>query len=45
MNLSVTEESYWALFYMPLYKSLYSLVNVQVQIANKTGLQKNQSCN
>jgi hypothetical protein len=36
----VTEERYWALFYMPLYTFIHSLLNVLVQIANKMGLQK-----
>jgi hypothetical protein len=46
MNLLVTEERYWALFYMPLYTFLHSLLNVLVQIANKMGLQNenNNTC-
>jgi hypothetical protein len=40
LNLLVTEESYWALFYMPLYTFLHNLLNVLVQIANIIGLQK-----
>jgi hypothetical protein len=36
----VTEEHYWALFYMSLYKFLYNLLNVLVQVANKMRLQK-----
>jgi hypothetical protein len=40
LNPSVTEERYWALFYMPLYTFLHNLLNVPVQIANKVGLQK-----
>jgi hypothetical protein len=34
LNLLVTEERYWAPFYMPLYMSLHNLLNVLVQIAN-----------
>jgi hypothetical protein len=37
----VTEERYWALFYMPLYTFIHNLLNVLVQIANKMGIQKN----
>jgi hypothetical protein len=40
LNLSVTEERYWALFYMPLYTFIHNLLIVLVQIANKMGLQK-----
>jgi hypothetical protein len=40
LNLTVTEERYWALSYRPLYTFLHSLLNVPVQIANKMGLQK-----
>jgi hypothetical protein len=39
----VTEERYWTLFYMPLYTFIHNLLNVLVQIANKTnkmGFQK-----
>jgi hypothetical protein len=43
LNLLVTEERYWALFYMPLYTFLHNLLDVLVQIANKTGLRKNYS--
>jgi hypothetical protein len=35
LNLLVTEERYWALFYMPLYTILHTLLNVLAQIANK----------
>jgi hypothetical protein len=42
-NLPVTEERYWALFYMPLYTFSHNLLNVVVQIANKMGLQKRYS--
>jgi hypothetical protein len=38
-NLSVTEERYWAPFYMPLYTSLHNLLNELVQIANTIELQ------
>jgi hypothetical protein len=41
LNLLVTEERYWALFYMPLYTFLHYLLNALVQIANKMGLKKN----
>jgi hypothetical protein len=40
LNLLVTEERYWALFYMPPYTFEHNLLNVLVQIANKMGLQK-----
>jgi hypothetical protein len=40
LNLLVTEDCYWALFYMPLYMSLHNLLNVLVQIANKMGFKK-----
>jgi hypothetical protein len=40
LGLLVKEERCWALFYMPLYTFLHSLLNVLVQIANKIGLQK-----
>jgi hypothetical protein len=40
LDLLVTEEPYWALFYMPLYTFLHNLLNVLVQITNKMGLQK-----
>jgi hypothetical protein len=40
LNPLVTEERYWALFYMPLYMFLHSLLNVLVHIASKVGLQK-----
>jgi hypothetical protein len=40
LNLLVTGERYWALFYMPLYTLLYNLLNVLVKIVNKMGLQK-----
>jgi hypothetical protein len=43
LNLLVTEEHYWALFYMPLCMFLLSLLNVLVQIANKMGLQIKKS--
>jgi hypothetical protein len=33
-NLLVTEERYWALFYMPLYKFLHNLLNVLVMYCN-----------
>jgi hypothetical protein len=39
-NLLVTEESYWALFYMSLYTISHNLPNVPVQIANQVGIQK-----
>jgi hypothetical protein len=42
-NPLVTEELYWALFYMPLYTSLQNLLNVPVEIADKMGLQKYSS--
>jgi hypothetical protein len=38
MNLLVTEERYWALFYMQLYTFLHNLLNVLAQIANNMGL-------
>jgi hypothetical protein len=38
LNLLVTEGSYWALFYMPLYKCVHNLLNVLAQIGNKIGL-------
>jgi hypothetical protein len=39
LNLLVTEERYWALFYMPLFTYFYTIFfNVLVQIANKMGL-------
>jgi hypothetical protein len=31
LNLSVTEERYWAPFYMPLYTFLHNLLNVVVK--------------
>jgi hypothetical protein len=37
----VTEERYWALFYMPLCTFIQNLLNVLVQIASKMGVQKN----
>jgi hypothetical protein len=40
LNLLVTEERYWALFYMSMYTFIHSMLNVLVQIANKMGLQK-----
>jgi hypothetical protein len=40
LKLLVTEERYWALFYMPLYKLLQNFPNALVQNANKTRLQK-----
>jgi hypothetical protein len=40
LNPLVTEEHYWALFYMPLYTFIHNLLNVLVQIANKIRLQK-----
>jgi hypothetical protein len=40
LNLLVTEERYWALFYMPLYTFIHNLLNVLVQIANKMGFKK-----
>jgi hypothetical protein len=40
LNLLVTEERYWALFYMPLHKLVHNVIIVLVQIANKMGLQK-----
>jgi hypothetical protein len=43
LNLLVTEERYWALFYIPLYMFIHNLLNVLVQIANKMGLQKKTS--
>jgi hypothetical protein len=42
-NPPLTEERYWALFYMPLYTSIHvlrNLLNVLVQTANNMGLQK-----
>jgi hypothetical protein len=39
LNLLVTEERYWTLFYMPQYKFLHNSLNVLIQIANKMGLQ------
>jgi hypothetical protein len=41
LNLLVTEERCWTLFYMPLHTFLHSLLNALVQIANKMELQKN----
>jgi hypothetical protein len=41
LNLLVTEEHYWALFYMPLYTFPHNFLNVLVQITNEMGLQKN----
>jgi hypothetical protein len=38
--LFVTEERYWALFYMPLYTYLHNLPNVLVQTANQMSLEK-----
>jgi hypothetical protein len=38
--LPITEERYWALFYMPLYTFLHNLLNVSEQTANKMGVQK-----
>jgi hypothetical protein len=35
----VTEERYWALFYMPLYTFIHNLLNVLVQTADRMGLQ------
>jgi hypothetical protein len=40
LNLLVTEERYWALFYMPLYTFLHNFLNLLAQIANKMGLHK-----
>jgi hypothetical protein len=40
LNLLVTEERYWALFYMPLYTFLHNLLNVPVPTANKMGFKK-----
>jgi hypothetical protein len=40
LNLLVTEDCYWALFYTPLQMFSHNLLNVLVQIANKMGLQK-----
>jgi hypothetical protein len=40
LNLLVTEERYWALFYVSLYTFMHNLLNVLVQIANKMGLKK-----
>jgi hypothetical protein len=40
LNLLVTGERYWALFYMSLHTFLQNLLNALVQIANKMGLQK-----
>jgi hypothetical protein len=40
LNLLVTEEGYWALFYMPLCKSLHNLLIVLVHIVNKMEWQK-----
>jgi hypothetical protein len=40
LNLLVTEECYWVLFYMPLYMFLRNLLNVLVQITNKMGFEK-----
>jgi hypothetical protein len=37
----ITEERYWALFYMPLYTFIHNLLNVLVQTANKIGIKKN----
>jgi hypothetical protein len=42
LKILVTEERYWTLYYMPLYTFIYNLLNVKVQIANKTGLQETQ---
>jgi hypothetical protein len=39
LHLLVTEERYWALFYMPLYTLLHNLLNVLVQIENNMGLE------
>jgi hypothetical protein len=36
----LTEECYWALFYMPCIGFLHDLLNVPAPIANKMGLQK-----
>jgi hypothetical protein len=35
LNLLVTEERYWALFYMPLYTFIHNLLNVLVQIRSR----------
>jgi hypothetical protein len=40
LNLLVTEEHYWAPFYVPLYKFLHNLLNVLVRITIKMVLQK-----
>jgi hypothetical protein len=44
LNLLVTEERYWTLFYMPLYTFLQNLLNVLVQIANKWDYKKYNFC-
>jgi hypothetical protein len=44
LNLLVTKERYWALFYMPMYTFLHKSLNVLVQIADKMGLQKMHNC-
>jgi flagellar basal body-associated protein FliL len=40
LNQLVTEESYWAVFYMQLFKFVNNLINQLVQIVNKMELQK-----
>jgi hypothetical protein len=47
LNLLVTGERYWALFYIRcihVYMFLHSLLNVLVESANKMGLQKRIVC-
>jgi hypothetical protein len=40
LDLLVTEERYWAVFYMPQYTFVHNLFNVLVEIANKMGFKK-----
>jgi hypothetical protein len=40
LNLLVTEERCWALFYMSMYTFIHNLLKVLVQIANKMGFKK-----
>jgi hypothetical protein len=40
LNLLVTEERYWALFYMPLYTFIHKMLDVLVQLAIKWDYQK-----
>jgi hypothetical protein len=43
LNLLVTEESCWALFYMSFYTFLHNLLNILVQNSNTIGLQKKKN--